>query len=187
MRLKEVRKLSSGLTSVQTQQQHESSPDSYSYSQNPVSYIQSDNGHSSGLSSVNLKLSNVQSETNDLTLVSPEDSSHSSSQVQYMEGSPNPDFEAFAIPICEQRKMLNCHQVNLSSVHDCPKDGSVTVQTSMTDPGLRGKYENHCNAAELASSNIQESSSMGSDLDDISLEASSFCQLQLVMKQVLLP
>lgn len=168
------------------QQQRESSPNSYSYSQNPVSYMQSDNNHSSGLSSVNLKLSTVQCETDDLTLVSPEGSSHSSSQLQYMEGSPNPDFETTAIPICEQSKMLNCHQINLSSLHDCPKDGSMTVQTSMTDLGLRGKYENHCNAAELGSSNIHESSTMSSDMEDISLEAASFCQLQLVMKQVLL-
>ncbi|KAL8540606.1 hypothetical protein ACS0TY_002019 [Phlomoides rotata] len=180
----EFGKLSSGVTSVQPQQQHESSPDSCSYSKNPISYMQSDNSHSAGLSSLNLKLSIVQSETNDLTSVSPEESSHSSSQLQYMGDSPNPDFEATAVPICEQRKMLNCHQVNLSSVHDCQKDGSVTVQASMTDPGLRGKSESHCNAAELSSSNIQENSTMGPDLEDISLEAASFCQLQLVMKQL---
>lgn len=38
--------------------------------------------------------------------------------------------------------------------------------------------------AELCSSNIQESLSMSPNLDDISTEAVSFCQLQHVTKQV---
>ncbi|KAL8467900.1 hypothetical protein ACS0TY_031228 [Phlomoides rotata] len=72
-----------------------------------------------------------------------------------------------------------------NSMQDSLKDGCVTVQASMNDPGLGGKYENHFNAAELGSSNIQERSTMRPDMDDIFPEAASFCQqLQLVMEKL---
>lgn len=194
--------LRSGLTSHQSfgsvhmqQQQHAPAPDSYSYLQNPLSYMHSDDSHLSNPSSVNLKPSIVKSETNDLTSLSPRDSSHASSHLQYMEGSPDPAFEATALAVCEQREKLQSCQGSLSYAHDNLKNGSVTAQASISDPGLVGKYENKCDpegvslatSGELGSSNIQERSTMGSDVDITSLEAASFRQLQLVMERVLLP
>ncbi|KAL8547502.1 hypothetical protein ACS0TY_007010 [Phlomoides rotata] len=185
----EVGKLSSGLTSHQILQsvhmQQQLALDSYGYSQNSISNMHSNNSHLSDPSSVNPKLYLVKSETSDLTSISPRDSSHASNQLQYMEGSPDPGIEATALPMCERRKKLHCRQGNLSSLQDSLKDGCVTVQASMNDPGLGRKYENHFNAAELGSSNIQERSTMRPDMDDIFLEAASFCQqLQLVMEKL---
>ncbi|KAI3448263.1 hypothetical protein Pfo_004928, partial [Paulownia fortunei] len=193
--------LSSGLTSHHAfpsvrmqQQQHTPCPDSYSYLQNPISYVHSDNSctHLSDPASVNLKPSTVKSETNDLTSVSPRDSSQASSQLQYMESCHDPPFEMTALAVCEQREKLHSCQGSRSSVNSSLKNGSVTVQASKFDPGLVGKYENHNDPegvsldtpAELGSSNVQESSTMTSGLDDISLEAASFRQLQLVMERL---
>ncbi|KAI3445725.1 hypothetical protein Pfo_002390, partial [Paulownia fortunei] len=166
----------------------------------PLSYMHSDNSPLSDLTSVNPAPSAVKSETNDLTSPSPRDSSHASNQLQSMESSHDPPFPMTARAGSGRREKLHSHQGSRSSVYSSLKNASATVQAAIGDPGLIGKQvhysgdksENHSDTegvslvipAELGSSNMQESSTMSSGVDDISQEAASFRQLQLVMEQL---
>lgn len=192
-----VMKTRSGLTSdevfasvhVQQQQQHVPASNSDSCLENPISNIHLNDSHLSDPSSVNLDSSIVKSETNDMAPISSRDSHQASSQLHYMDGFSGPPFNETALVMSGQREKLKSFQGN----HDSLQNGSVAIQAVISDSGLVGKYENHsdpqgassANEAEMGSSNMQESSTMVPDLDDISLEAASFRQLQLVTKQVL--
>ncbi|PIN02044.1 hypothetical protein CDL12_25447 [Handroanthus impetiginosus] len=193
-----VTQLPSGVTphqafpSVHIQQQQPSPrPDSYNYLQNPISYVPSDNSHLSDPASINLKPSAVKYETNDLTCLSPRDSSHASSQLLYTESSHDLPFDVTAPSVCGQREKLHNCQGSKSSANSSLENGSVTLQPSIFDPGSVGKYENQSDPEgvslvippELGSSNVQESSTMSSGLDD-SPEAASFHQLQHVTEQM---
>ncbi|KAL0412689.1 UNVERIFIED_CONTAM: protein LNK1 [Sesamum radiatum] len=170
------------------QQQHAPSPDSCNYLQNPISYVCSDNSHLSDPASVNVKPSTVKSETNGLTSVLPRDSSHAPTQAQCTKSFRDPPFEVSALATCEQGQRQHSCQSSRSLMDSGLENGNVTLQASMFNPFSVGKYENHSNPeggstgtpAELGSSNIQERAA----LDDISLEAASFHQLQLVMERL---
>ncbi|XP_057803056.1 protein LNK1 isoform X2 [Salvia miltiorrhiza] len=195
----EIMKPRSGLTSDEAlaslhvqQQPLTPASDSNSCLENPISNMHIKDNHPSNPSSVNLEQPIVKSETNDLASISSRDSHHASGQLQYMDGFPGPPSKETALVACGQREKLESCQGNITSELDSLRTGSVTIQASMSDPGLVGKYENHCDlqgvssvtATEMGSSNMQESSTMVPDLDDISLEAASFHQLQLVTKQL---
>ncbi|KAL1557825.1 protein LNK1-like isoform X1 [Salvia divinorum] len=160
--------------------------------ENPISSIHIKDSHVSDPSSVNLEQSMVKSETNDLASVSSRDSHIPSGQLLYMDGFPGPPFKEPALVDCGRREKLESCRGNLSVELANLRNGSVAMQASISDPGSVGKYENHCDlqgastitATEMGSSNMQESSTMVPDLDDISLEAASFHQLQLVIKQM---
>ncbi|KAK4401887.1 protein LNK1 [Sesamum angolense] len=197
----EVVQLPSEATTHQAlQQQQASSPDSYNYLQNPVSFLPSDNTQLSDPTSVNLNISGVKSENNDLTSPSPRNSSNTSNQLPSMESSDDSPFQVTAPVGRGKREKLHSRQSSRSSGNSSLKNANVTRQAAMGDPGLTGKQvhyygdkvENHSDIegvsfvipAELGSSNIQESSTMSPGVNDISLEAASFRQLQLVMGQL---
>lgn len=194
----EVMNPRSGLTSDEAfasvhvqQQQHAPATNSNSCFENPIPNVHLKDSLSDP-SSVNLEQSIVKSETNDLASISPRDSHHSSSKLQYMDGFSAPPFKDTGLVLCGQRESLHSYQANLSAGHDSLKNGSFAVQASNSDPDLVGKCENlsdhqvvsSATAAETGSSNMQESSTMVPDVDDISLEAASFRQLQLITKQL---
>ncbi|XP_020552797.1 protein LNK1 isoform X2 [Sesamum indicum] len=170
------------------QQQDAPFPDSCNYLQNPISYVCSDNSHLSDPASVNVKPSSVKSETNGLTSVLPRDSSHTTPQVQCTESFRDPPFEVSALATCEQGERQHSCQSSRSLMDSGLENGNVTLQASMFNPFSVGKYENHSDPeggssgtpAELGSLNIQERAA----LDDISLEAATFRQLQLVMERL---
>ncbi|KAK4424334.1 protein LNK1 [Sesamum alatum] len=174
------------------QQQHTPFPDSCNYLQNPISYVCSDNSHLSDPASVNVKPSTVKSETNGLASVLPRDSSHAPTQALYTESFRGPPFEVSALPTCEQGERQRSCQSSRSLMDSDLENGNVTLQASMFDPFSVGKYENYSDPeggssgtpAEIGSSNVQESSALGSGFNDISLEAASFRQLQLVTEQL---
>ncbi|KAL0375980.1 UNVERIFIED_CONTAM: protein LNK1 [Sesamum calycinum] len=175
--------------SVHLQQQQDAPfTDSCNYLQNPISYVCSDNSHLSDPASVNVKPSTVKSEPNGLTSVLPRDSSHAPTQAQCTESFRDPPFEVSALATCEQGERQHSCQSSRSLMDNGLENGNVTLQASMFNPFSVGKYENHSDPegsslgtpAELGSSNIQERAA----LDDISLEAASFRQLQLVMERV---
>ncbi|KAL0422372.1 UNVERIFIED_CONTAM: protein LNK1 [Sesamum latifolium] len=182
------------------QQQQASSPDSYNYLQNPLSYLPSDNTQLSDPTSVNPNISGVKSENNDLTSPSPRNSSNTSNQLPSMESSHDSPFQVTAPAGRGKREKLHSRQSSRSSGNSSLKNANVTVQAAIGDPGSTGKQvhyygdkvENHSDIegvsfvipAELGSSNIQESSTMSPGVNDVSLEAASFRQLQLVMEQL---
>ncbi|XP_041990261.1 protein LNK1-like isoform X3 [Salvia splendens] len=194
---KEIMKPYSGLTSDEAlihmhQQSHTPASDSGSCLENPISSIHIKDSHVSDPSSVNLDQSMVKSETSDLESISSRESHLASRQLQYMDGFPGPPFKEPALVQCGRREKLESCRGNLPVELASLRNGSVAMQATISDPGLVGKYENHCDlqgassvtATEMGSSNMQESSTIVPDLDDISLEAASFRQLQLVIKQM---
>ncbi|KAK6156852.1 hypothetical protein DH2020_011100 [Rehmannia glutinosa] len=127
----------------------------------------------SDLTSVNPTPSGVKSETNDLTSPTPRDSSHASNRLQSLESSHDPPFPVAAPAVIGKREKQHNHQGK--QVHysgDKSENHSDTEGVSLVIP------------AELGSSHIQENSTMSSGMDDISQEAASFHQLQLVMEQL---
>ncbi|KAL1544377.1 protein LNK1-like isoform X3 [Salvia divinorum] len=195
----EIMKPCSGLTSdealasVHVQQQpHFLASNSNSCLENPISNIHTKGSHLSDPSSVNLEESIVKSETNDFASISSRDSRRASGQLQYMDGFPGPPFKKTSLVACGQREKLESYRGDLSLELASLGNGSVAIQAMISDPGLVGTYENNCDlqgvssvtATETDSSYMQESSTMVPDLDDISLEAASFHQLQLVTKQL---
>ncbi|XP_042043001.1 protein LNK1-like isoform X2 [Salvia splendens] len=189
----------SGLTSDEAlasvhvqQQQHTPASDSNSCLENPISNIHTKGSHLSDPSSVNLEVSMVKTETNDFTSISSKDSRQALGQLQYMDGFPGSPFKETGLIACGQREKLEGYRGNLSPELASLGNGSVAIQATISDPALVGTYENNCDlqgvssvtATETDSSYMHESSTVVPDLDDISLEAASFHQLQLVTKQL---
>lgn len=178
--------------------QHVMGPDSCNYLQNHLSYVHPDNSPLSGLTSVNPTSSAVKTETNELTSPSTRDSSHVSNLLPSTDGSHDPPLPVTALKGIGKREKLHNRHGSRSPVESNIKHTNIVVQAASNNPGsivkevhyAGDKSENHSDIeevrhfipAELGSANIQESSSSG--MDDISLEAASFRQLQLVMEQV---
>ncbi|KAL3635313.1 hypothetical protein CASFOL_019860 [Castilleja foliolosa] len=113
-----------------------------------------------------VKPSSDKSETTALTSISTKDSSYNASgQLQYMEICGDPPFEITAQPVCEQRETLHSCEGKYEKYQDSGGDSLAT-------------------RAELGSSNVQESSLSNSGFSDLSQEAASFRQLQLVTEQL---
>lgn len=101
--------------------------------------------------------------------------SHQVLQSVHMQQQLPPDLFGYSLNSISNMHSDNSHLSDPSSVN--PKLSLVKSETSdLTSISPRD-----------SSQNIQESSTMSPDLDDITLEAASFCQqLQLVMEKVLL-
>ncbi|KAL2477478.1 dentin sialophosphoprotein-related [Forsythia ovata] len=188
----EVMHLPSGATSHEAfrsmaiqHQQKALVPDSCDYLQKAFAYVHSDSSHLSDKTSVHTTPSAIRSENDDLAFLSPREPSYASSQVQFVENSGDPSFQVATIAGIEKREKIDNHRASQSSILD-----PISVEKKVHRSG--DKFENHSDVegvsmvipAELCSSNIQESSSMNSALDDISIETASFQQLQLVTEQL---
>ncbi|XP_057803985.1 protein LNK1-like isoform X2 [Salvia miltiorrhiza] len=183
----------------QQQPKHASAPDSCDYLRNHLSYVTTDNTPSSDLTSVNPTSSAVKTETNELTSPSTRDSSHASDLLPSMGGSHDLPLHLTTPTGTGKGVMLHSHHGSRSPVDSNAKPANIVVQATSSDPGsmteeahyVRDMPENHSDLAEvrhfipaeLGSSNVQESST-SSGMDDVSLEAASFRQLQLVTEQV---
>ncbi|KAL6964287.1 hypothetical protein U1Q18_035344 [Sarracenia purpurea var. burkii] len=142
----------------------------------------------------------IKSESTDLTSLSPKKLSSASNRLQSIESCYDRSIEAPAVTVDHKREMLQGRQEFNSSCRSNPKHVVMVVQTASCDPvsvpkqghHSQNEFENHSEVeavstripADLDSSNVQESSCMSSGLDDISLEASSFRQLQKVVEQL---
>ncbi|KAI5661407.1 hypothetical protein M9H77_20730 [Catharanthus roseus] len=119
--------------------------------------LKSDYIHSLDQSSVYPAPSAVKVDTNGLTSASPKES-YSSNQLLAADSSRGPSFQ---VPLCD----------------------SVSMEKNAQHVG--NKLENIKGVTgEVGTSTMEESSSVNSGLDEISLEAASFRQLQLVMEQL---
>ncbi|XP_073120455.1 uncharacterized protein [Henckelia pumila] len=186
----EINQISTVNTSLQgypsasmSQQLHAAGPDSFFYLQNNGSQPYSDNSQLSERASVTFA---------DSTTLTPWVSSPPSNQMQFM-GNSHAQSLLTAISATDNGVDIHAFQSNLSS-----QSASLIEQAFVRDPGLVGKRVKLCGdkfedptdagGASLAipvepgSSNVQESSMISMGMDDISLAAASFCQLQLVME-----
>lgn len=115
------------------------------------------------------------------------------------DSSRGPPFQVTPFVPNEKRESIHHQQVFLSPFSREPENMDMRVQVPLCDPlsieknaqHSGTKFEVHgdseCVPGEVGSSTIHENSSVSSVLDEISLEAASFRQLQHVMEQVLSP
>ncbi|XP_047981531.1 protein LNK1-like isoform X1 [Salvia hispanica] len=173
--------------------------ESCNYLQNHLSYVHPDNSHSSDLTSLNPTPSAVKTEANELTSSSTRDSSHTSNLLPSVDGSHDHPLPPPVPTGTGKGVKLHSRHGSQSLANSNIKPASLVVQATSSDPGslteeahyARDKSDNHNDSAEvchfvpaeLGFSNAQESST-SSDMDDVSLEAASFRQLQLVMEKL---
>lgn len=164
-------------------------PDYFGCLQTHIPYMHLDYMHPS-------KQKPVSSMSNGLSSPSPKESSYASNRVQSMGSAHDRSFESPSITADVNKEKLQRGQGFNSSFRSKTEDLDVTVQNASCDPisvpkqvrHSHNALENHDEGeripADLDSSNVLESSSMSSGLDDISLEASCFHQLQQVVEQL---
>uniref|UniRef100_A0A6M2EHC5 Protein LNK1 n=1 Tax=Populus davidiana TaxID=266767 RepID=A0A6M2EHC5_9ROSI len=165
---------------------------SLNYMQKHIPLIHIDYSHSSDQISTCPTQSNVKSENNGYPSPSPKEYSHASNHVRSIESANGPDFEAPAITTNENeenlyhgqepssgRNLRPAYMVGPAEFYGPVSAKKVAHQSEYDIKGVGTGIP-----AELDSSNAQESSCMSSVLDGISLEATSFRQLQQVMEQL---
>ncbi|KAH7575620.1 hypothetical protein JRO89_XS02G0165600 [Xanthoceras sorbifolium] len=174
--------------------------DSLSYIQTDISFMHLDYHHPSDQISVCPTPSGTKSENNSHLSSSPKESSYASNQVQSMESSHGPSFEAPSETTNEKREKLyhckdlqvpftrNFKHANMPSPTAFCSSLSTQKQRHQSeldieDPGEVGG-DSIGVPAELESLNAQENSCMSTVLDEVSLEATSFRQLQQVMEKL---
>ena len=171
--------------------------DSLCYSHIP--YTHSNYIHPSDQFPVSPTPSCVKSENNGHSPFSPKESSYASN-IQSMESSHDASFETPAIKVDEKREKLYRKQGFQTSFAISSKHKDLVVQAACYDPISVQKQLNHSEneveghseveggsisiPMEMDSSNVQDNSCMSSMLEEISLEATSFRQLQNVTEQV---
>uniref|UniRef100_A0A6N2M8Q3 Protein LNK1 n=1 Tax=Salix viminalis TaxID=40686 RepID=A0A6N2M8Q3_SALVM len=157
-----------------------------------IPFIHIDYSHSSDQILTCPTQSSVKSENNGYSSPSPKKSSHASNHVQSIERANGPDFEAPAVTTNENGENLYHCQESSSGRNLKPANmvgpaafyGPVSVKKVACQSEYDIKGVGPGIPEELDSSNAQGSSCMSSVLDGISLEATSFCQLQQVMEQL---
>lgn len=157
--------------------------------------LKSDYIHSLDQSSVYPAPSAVKVDTNGLTSASPKES-YSSNQLLAADSSRGPSFQVTPVVPNEKRDSILYQQVFLSPFCNKSDKREMGVQVPLCDSVSMEKNAQHSGnkfenrgdiegvTGEVGTSTVQESSSVNSVLDEISLEAASFRQLQLVMEQV---
>lgn len=163
--------------------------DSFSYL-HANSCMQSNYCHSSDQTTTSPTVSSVRSEINDFA---SKESSYSSNQVHSVDSSHDPSFEATTIKLEDEKEKLHAQKGFQPPFTSNPEYVDLAVQSSICDPvsvrkqdhyyGSGLKNQSDVKGVSLAE-NVQESSSMNSGLDEFSLVATSFCQLQQVMEQL---
>ncbi|KAF2317393.1 hypothetical protein GH714_021649 [Hevea brasiliensis] len=171
--------------------------DSMNQLQTHLPYMHTDYGHSSNQTSVCPNQSGIKSESDGIPSLSPKESTFESNQVQSMDSSHGPSSAAPAVTTRKMERLYHNQDLQVPCARNfkCANTASPTgfydsVQNQAHHSGY--EVEGHSEIegvsmgipAELDSSTAQESSCMSSVLDEISLEATSFCQLQQVMEQL---
>ncbi|XP_030945072.1 protein LNK1 isoform X1 [Quercus lobata] len=175
------------------QHKQDTGPDTLSYMQMHVPYMHLDYRHPSDICQTT---SGNRSDNNGPPSPSPKESSYASNPVQSMESSHGPSLE---VPVKnEKREKLHCCQDLQAPSTRKSKLVNMTTPMAFGLPSAQKQArlsENEGEAhsevgvtkgipTEFDSSNAQESSCMSSALDEISLEATSFRQLQQVTGQL---
>ncbi|XP_021860089.1 protein LNK1 isoform X2 [Spinacia oleracea] len=160
--------------------------------QMPVPLVNPDNSHATNKVLPSTTSSIIKSEDSGLPSTSPRESSYASSQMHSVEIVHDVTLQNASVP---RNKKKYRPQRRLPG-H--PEKGNLMVQREDPDPICSKKlcdFENEAEgqsevddaagiATELDSSNRQESSCMSSVLDEVSIDASSFQQLQNVMEKL---
>ncbi|XVF44748.1 hypothetical protein PTKIN_Ptkin02bG0149000 [Pterospermum kingtungense] len=171
--------------------------DSVGYVQKNIPYMHLGYSSPSDQISICPIVSCVKSENNDVSS-SKTESSYASNQVQSIDSIHGPSFEASGIIRNEERGKLYHPRDMPATLNRNVKHAKMESQMALYDPVTVQKQVNRSeqdeghsevegaslgNPAELDSSNARESSCISSILDEVSLEATSFRQLQQVMEK----
>ncbi|XP_021899877.1 protein LNK1 isoform X3 [Carica papaya] len=174
-------------------------PDSLNYMHMHVPYPHLNYGHSSEQMPISPIITGKSGE-NVYPSSSPNESSYASNQAQATDSIPGPVVEANATPASEKgRKAHKCQDLQVSFVRNINHPNmqkmvgfsdpvSIQKQVNLSETEVDGRNEVDGDGlgmdAELESSYTQGGSCVSSVLDEISLEATSFRQLQHVMEQL---
>ncbi|KAK2665171.1 hypothetical protein Ddye_003745 [Dipteronia dyeriana] len=172
--------------------------DSLSYIQTDIPYMHLDYHHPLDRISVCPTPSGTKSENNSHLSSSPKESSYASNQVQSMESSHGPSFEAPSVTTNEKReKLYHCEDLQVPFTRNFKHANIASPMTFCNSPSIqKQRHQPECEIgdpnggvsigvpAELDSLNAQESSCMSTVLDEVSLEATSFRQLQQVIEKL---
>lgn len=180
------------------QANHNVEPHSLGYMPRDPSHVHLDFSHPTDQVSVFPTFSSVQNSSDPSP--STKGSSFSSNQLLSVDNGKAPSFNSVAMSKNEKREKMHHHQDAKAPVSKSFKHLDTVSTPTFHDKGhnqkqaCRSKNETEAHStveglgteipAELDSANAQESSFMGSTSDEISLEASSFRQLQQVMEKV---
>lgn len=164
-----------------------------SCSQTPISLLSANHNHPSNLARP--RSSTIKSEDSGLPSISPRESSNGSHQMQSMESSPDVSFKNPSVSRIKKKdrsdqRRLSGHLEKSQPMVKTADSDSVSAQKRV--PSFENEFEGESDVngsdmgiqGELDSSNMQESSCLSSVLDEVSIEASSFRQLQHVMGQL---
>lgn len=160
-------------------------------SQTPISLLSANHNHNLARP----RSSRIKSEDSGFPSISPRESSNGSHQMQSMESSPDVSFKNPAVPRIKKKDRSDQHRLSshLEKRQPMVKTAdSDSVSARKPVPSFENEFEGESDVngsdmgiqGELDSSNMQESSCLSSVLDEISIEASSFRQLQHVMGQL---
>ncbi|KAE8702194.1 Dentin sialophosphoprotein-related, putative isoform 2 [Hibiscus syriacus] len=170
-------------------------PDSVNYIETDIPYMLPSCINSSNQVSIFPTMASAKSENNGHSY-SKIKLSHTSNQVQSMESSHGPLFEVPLIITSEEKGKLYCQQDTQIPLNGTAKHAKMGSEIAICDPItiLNQVQQDVChsevegvsvvNPAELDSSYARESSCVISPLDKVSLEATSFRQLQQVMEKL---
>ncbi|KAF4365945.1 hypothetical protein F8388_019189 [Cannabis sativa] len=193
--------LSNQVYSTHSIQQHKQSTesDSMSYVNSKLPYMHLDYAHGSDIS-VCPTPSGTKSENNGCPSPALKESSCTSNQLQSMDGSRDASTVSPAITMSGKReKLYSCQSVqssftknfeNVASTSPMAFNGAALNQKQLqqSERQIEGQSDVEGSSldapAELGSSTVQEKSCLSSVLNDISVEARSFRQLQQVMEKL---
>ncbi|KAI3702118.1 hypothetical protein L6452_27823 [Arctium lappa] len=164
------------------------------------SYLQPGHGHVPMQTTGGHVMIGIKSENKGLAAAPfRKEASNATNQVHAMETSGDPSFQGTASEISERRKVHNAH-ASQPSFNGNQKQMGLMLQASGNDLFssqkqfhiLEKRNESQSDmegvkkeaSAELAMIDVPEGSSISSEVDEISLEATSFLQLQQVMEQL---
>ncbi|XAR53062.1 hypothetical protein NMG60_11021459 [Bertholletia excelsa] len=183
------------LTSPEVQNQGKNvGPGSFGCLQNHIPYMHLDYNYPSDQITNSTPLA-VKSESDGLTSFSPKESSYASNQALSMESSHCHSFENPVRTVDDKRGKLQHPHAFHSSYTNSLKHVDLIVPSASCESkkaDSQNEVENQTGIegvstripTDLDISNVQESSSMSSGVDEISLEESSFRQLQQVMEKL---
>ncbi|KAF8406002.1 hypothetical protein HHK36_008082 [Tetracentron sinense] len=178
------------------QQKQNAGTDSLSYLNTSIPYVPTKYNHTSDQIPLTSTLSSIRPENKGHPSLSLKDSSFASNHAQSMERSPDPSSKDPAMKMDVKVEKVNWRQEIQGAFTIDPRRNNfqadqvpVRKQVHKIQNEVRGNSEVEGvsienRAAEVDSSNVQESSCMSSVLDEISLEATSFRHLQYVMEQL---
>ncbi|CAI9104010.1 OLC1v1002613C3 [Oldenlandia corymbosa var. corymbosa] len=164
------------------QQKQDLGSESFGFMQNNYPYLQADyslSDHNSSFPGISPIKSNHHGQN-----IPSKESSYSSNQVVSAQSSHNPAFQVTSAVPLEETEKQQPKQAYTTMFSDKPTNGEIGDRVAVCGQNSGNQLENQKVEKYHGEYGYQEGSSVSSAVDEASLEATSFRQLQLVMEQL---